>query len=715
MEFKIYDGIMDLNLIEQMRKLFLTLSGAKNRWNLIAGAIRRSPFRRIDEELASMEEEYGLRYPGEVLERYENKIGDTEVVKRSLAFALAEMKPLFEKTMFTGKQLENFLTSIRKDAESDVYMLGACYILEDFQPKKMELRAKVMEHNCQNISELLYCYYLLYDEASFQKAHYAELAEFLANKRDFSIYGNEELYAWVIRFFSDDLKNMKGNGTNLLRAIVKLNRINVETKNPVKSWLQDSGYQEDEIIYLNMLMAIDHKLPGPYPSDITLERMAVSVCTRFLNGSTQRPKEVYDLCSRLLEMYRKYPVKIGGSSGLAESLKSKVNIQTIGAYMALFPYRTILEHECFYIKILDHKWDALKELLGQEYEMYVVDSLTMLPLSAEELQKSIERYRELTGIDLYQRLWDGKPYSFRMLFNRIADYNLLDVASMAGDYIMERKRADTETAMQNFQEKWKNMREHMWYFLSQKKDERLYSVLQMVEEQFGIENFNSVFDSKGLFESCFGIEGYNGFNYMKLFQKDFSLEKNLQLLHLAEKYIYYNNPSQYKDFLAKALLHLDCGEYPDKSLSDIAKQLLFLMSEREQSRESLIRKYYSDEELAEYNVEKARAAMQVEEEKRIREAEEQKNQFDIFVAEHEKELPYAFYDFLLSARYYDERGLSGFVADYIRKEYDRGPIVISESKVGFCLKLFANLYQWDRFSIADIKEFVQRLEVCDDV
>ena len=160
---------------------------------------------------------------------------------------------------------------------------------------------------------------------------------------------------------------------------------------------------------------------------------------------------------------------------------------------------------------------------------------------------------------------------------------------------------------------------------------------------------------------------------------------------------------------------MDCGEYPDKSLSDIAKQLLFLMSEREQSRESLIRKYYSDEELAEYNVEKARAAMQVEEEKRIREAEEQKNQFDIFVAEHEKELPYAFYDFLLSARYYDERGLSGFVADYIRKEYDRGPIVISESKVGFCLKLFANLYQWDRFSIADIKEFVQRLEVCDDV
>lgn len=715
MEFKIYDGILDRNLIEQMRNLIFSLSDMKDKWNCFSEKTRRSLFRKMEEEPVPIEEAYGLRYPGEVLERYADRISSTEVARRSLAFALAEMKPLHTKTMFVGKQYDTFLSSIKKAAKSDVYLLGACYLLEESAQKKLEFRTELLERDYTDLTELLYCFYLFRDEPSLLGARKEKLAEMIGTKRNFTIYGNEELFAWLINYFYVDVRNMKGKKTNLLKAVVKLRQVNVEAKNPVKKWMQDCGYQEEEIVYLNMLMAAERGITGTRPSDITLERMALSACIRFLNGEIQRPEAVYGLCSKLLAKYQHYPVKLNGCTGLAESLKHKVKVQTPGAYMALFPYRSKLEQECFYFDLLDHKWDALQGLLGAEYERCVVDSLTGLAFSAEWFGKCIKRYQELTGIDLIRKIWSVSPYGVRGFFGKLVEYKIFDVVSLVTDYFQDYKDADTDKARSAVESKWNMMLEHLRHFLFLRRDKRLYTVLQMLDKQFGIEHVDAVFDSEEIFGRCFGIGRYYRFSDMKLFQKEFTLDENLQMLHLAEKYIYYNIPDRYLDFLANALMQLDCGEMPDIRLSAVAKQLLSKSKESIYNRESLIRKYYSREELAAYEEERKQAAQQMEKERKIMEAEALKKKFYQFVESHRQELPCAFYGLIERALWRDEEGLSEYVADYLCKEHGQGAVVLDEGNVEDFLRLMGKLYKWGKIPLDSVKEYLQRVEVCENV
>ena len=65
----------------------------------------------------SMEEEYGLYYPGEVLERMKEHRSMTKPVYRALGLALAKSDYLQEKCMFNGTQKSRFWKQFGKVLE----------------------------------------------------------------------------------------------------------------------------------------------------------------------------------------------------------------------------------------------------------------------------------------------------------------------------------------------------------------------------------------------------------------------------------------------------------------------------------------------------------------------------------------------------------------------------------------------------------------------
>jgi hypothetical protein len=71
-----------------------------------------------------------LRYPGEVLERFEEKLGDDVQVFRALALALGNTCAIQSDNMFVGNQRGAFLQKLRRSAGEDVYLQGALYLLE---------------------------------------------------------------------------------------------------------------------------------------------------------------------------------------------------------------------------------------------------------------------------------------------------------------------------------------------------------------------------------------------------------------------------------------------------------------------------------------------------------------------------------------------------------------------------------------------------------
>ena len=75
-------------------------------------------------------DQYQLRYPGEVLERFGEKIGSDLRNLRALALALGYTVPLQSSEMFIGKQRIAFIQKVRQKAVGDPYLQGALCLLE---------------------------------------------------------------------------------------------------------------------------------------------------------------------------------------------------------------------------------------------------------------------------------------------------------------------------------------------------------------------------------------------------------------------------------------------------------------------------------------------------------------------------------------------------------------------------------------------------------
>ena len=70
-----------------------------------------------------------IRYMGELLERFAEKYGDEPEHFRAVALALAMSIPCAEEGMFVGNQRRVFMKRLQKEAQNDLYLLAALYLL----------------------------------------------------------------------------------------------------------------------------------------------------------------------------------------------------------------------------------------------------------------------------------------------------------------------------------------------------------------------------------------------------------------------------------------------------------------------------------------------------------------------------------------------------------------------------------------------------------
>lgn len=133
MELISLEQYVDISLLLQMKHLLFMLSSEdkqfmeKQRNGLFGQCV----------PVSSVEEQYGLNYPGEVLERYEERCGGGERQIRAIMLALAEGKNLLEGSMFVGRQLEQFLRKVRLRAEEDFYLSCALFLFRTKRVKKI--------------------------------------------------------------------------------------------------------------------------------------------------------------------------------------------------------------------------------------------------------------------------------------------------------------------------------------------------------------------------------------------------------------------------------------------------------------------------------------------------------------------------------------------------------------------------------------------------
>jgi len=79
-------------------------------------------------EDSNIQTQYGFQYFGELLERYEEKIGTEIKDFRAIALAMATARELLTDDMFIDKQQINFIKKVRGLSANDIYLTGALYL-----------------------------------------------------------------------------------------------------------------------------------------------------------------------------------------------------------------------------------------------------------------------------------------------------------------------------------------------------------------------------------------------------------------------------------------------------------------------------------------------------------------------------------------------------------------------------------------------------------
>ena len=153
--YRVYQRAIDLELYHAFAELVVQTSlddTARRTYR----QTRAMQIWQVETDVSGYFEPYHLRYPGEVLERFEEKLGNDVRVLRALALALGNTCAIQSDNMFVGNQRGAFLQKLRRSAGEDVYLQGALYLLETDAAQRHALLEKLAERECTRTEEALF-------------------------------------------------------------------------------------------------------------------------------------------------------------------------------------------------------------------------------------------------------------------------------------------------------------------------------------------------------------------------------------------------------------------------------------------------------------------------------------------------------------------------------------------------------------------------------
>lgn len=312
MEWNIYKEWLDINLYRQMVSMIYQSSSREDKMNFMRKEKENDLFYGAYKQ--SLEEEYGLYYPGEVLERMKEHRSMTKPVYRALGLALAKSDYLQEKCMFNGTQKSRFWKQFGKVlGKKDLCCISVGCLLSEKDRKSWfdELYAYPYE----KVEEMIFILSVFPEDITLWQLLKGKVVACLESRRTISVYEDWPVYAWVTGKYDKRLKNDRTKDVAVLKRLMKLSRINAENANGILiGQLEKSCYTKEEVIFLNGILTRSESGLGQLDQEsLTAEKIAVNVLKTFLPGKELYPDAVYKLCETLLRQYDLLPVRIDGN------------------------------------------------------------------------------------------------------------------------------------------------------------------------------------------------------------------------------------------------------------------------------------------------------------------------------------------------------------------------------------------------------------------
>lgn len=483
----------------------------------------------------AIQEKYGFLYLGELLERYGERFGMTAPDLRAIALALAYTRDLTTPEMFVGPQRDNFLRNVRKAAGGDIYLSGALYLLDEGRDGAAERELELTGTVYGSTEDLLFALGLFQNPERAFLSFKPQLLRLLGRERTMPIAGNMTAFNWLIAWLAPLLKTARGKDLALFRALCALPVSHVKPGGKPHDVLLAHGWTPLEISYANMLSVLSQAVDGALQKDsIVSEKIAVTLFQEVFSCGTPLTKEAYGQLTQVYRLYERFHIRCYGYEGLRQALEPDARIQDADTLLWFSSLVDIYSPVFGAFDVIDGKWDALAHTLEQDKYVPLFESCLDDGMAREDVQRRLDRYRELTGRDYADIYWDGSRGSrFGLLVNKdILDPWTLFTGSLDGDGQVGKPE----------------MISHVWEYVHNVKTPQAYRFFEQFFAVYGVGSLKKFFGYR--YQAFYdGLTKRGHFSndplVLNLHRDYLDGEGHRQLLQWLEEYMFTYQPEKY--------------------------------------------------------------------------------------------------------------------------------------------------------------------------
>ena len=582
--YSAYQEVIDLTLYHAFVELIVQ-TAQDDEARILYRQLKTRQIWQKDQNVSGYFETYNLRYPGEVLERFEEKLGADMRILRALALALGYTRQCQADTMFVGNQRNDFLQKLRRTAGTDVYLQGALYLLESDAPQRRARLEELAAREYARTEEVLFVLSLFDDTEAGYQAMRPQLTRLFGPERTISMARDFGVLEWFICFYAEEAKRYRGKNDLVLRTLMKLPYMNMKPDSREFSVLHTAGYSMEEITMANSLAVWADRIPDRLSSKgIVAEKIAVACVRMLLNGPDGQPEEIYAYISWLFQVYKKFEVRYEGYQDLWAAIQT--GLAPTAPQTILWMNQTIKRQFPYRFDVFDPRYDILaNELSNEEYaELFTVQMLRSR--AAISLRRWLTRYQALTGVE-YIEYFNKRHWLTLRSFVLLVERKEINLWQFFEQHKEDGARAQPLELLQEYALKISS-----W---------RCYRFAQKLFGQYTFLQLRKIFGKDFYFHQKFAkAEGFyhkkvQAFSMVRPF---LTAEQHRQLYDWIDASLFQTEPEYYDSFVLCALKAPVIQRIYDKPLlASVLRQLLTHDACNGYEVNQLKERFYSKEEM----------------------------------------------------------------------------------------------------------------------
>ena len=243
---------------------------------------------------SEFQQKHGFLCLGELLERYESRFGMSIQDRCAIALALGYTRHIVTNEMFVGNQFDAFLRELNRNADGDIYLTSALYMLNEGQRGETEWLERLYTLGQEKTEELIFTMSILPDFEQAFLRNKGRLIHLLGLGRTMALQDNMQIVSWLIGNLRPAIKAMRGNDLAFLRALCALPVSFVKEESRHRSVLLEHEYTPFEIAYTNIMAVRCRAVPDALSANsIVTEKIVVDLFQRALKQKESFSPTVY--------------------------------------------------------------------------------------------------------------------------------------------------------------------------------------------------------------------------------------------------------------------------------------------------------------------------------------------------------------------------------------------------------------------------------------